>query len=386
MQILFYIGNSHDKRKDWLLIDEPFSQNITEITDGNSEQEDFTKEEVDERMKINPTTVKKIESTFSKLSGKQVTTAKFLGWLRNSCRVTFLALKKKDPKIKLPRIVILSPVYVEGGNIIGGIAYVGSKELSERDTSILKTFSDSLLSNIRLREEGLREARISYLEELSNARAEFVQRISHSIQNPADSLHSNIEKISGLFKEIENSSDDLRKAASNIMKTFSSENVDDFLTLKRIKVNIRDFIDNLVFRNENIFRKANKTLTVNDIPEDWNFEVDKTVFWEVMINLLDNARIFAEKKVTLAVEKKSMPGEGYLFRVIDDGPGVDPTIKDNLFKPGIRGKNRPGNRKEFGHGFGLYLSYRAVKKHGGELYLYESSKKGTEFVIEIPVN
>ncbi len=185
LQILFHEGDSLIKQKGWLCINESFTELMKKKTEGNTAQEDFTQEEVEECEAVSSDIVENIKGTFITLSGQEISKAKTLGWLRNSCRVTFLALKKEDPDIKLPRMVILAPVYVEGENIVGGIAFVGSRELDDIETSILRTFADSLLSNIRLREEGLRESMVSYLEELSNARAEFVQRLSHSIQNPA---------------------------------------------------------------------------------------------------------------------------------------------------------------------------------------------------------
>ncbi len=187
-----------------------------------------------------------------------------------------------------------------------------------------------------------------------------------------------------LFESLKEASADLNKAASDIMTTFSSDNVDDFLRIKPIEVNIKDFIDTLAFKNKMVFQNAGIRLKIDDIPEEWDIIVDKTILWDVMNNILDNARVYADRRVSIKVEKKAQPEETYLFRIIDDGPGVDPAIKDRLFKPGIRGKGKDKNRKKIGHGFGLYLSYRAVKKHGGKLYLNEGSSAGTEFVIELP--
>jgi len=380
LQIFFSNENSLIKEEDWLYISEPVPEYLVSITEGNSVQGDFAEEECRKIDEIDCDIAQNVRKTFSKLSGKNITIAGSLGWLRNACRVTLLALKMDDPDIKLPRIVLLSPVYVaEGGNVIGGIAFVGSKLVDNIETSILKTFTDTLVSNIRLREEGLRESRISYLDELNYARAEFVQLIAHSVQNPIEAINTGIDNLKKSAKE-------LGETAIGIMNTFSSENIEDYFRPKPVKTNVKDFIDTLEFRNEMIFQRAGRSLEVEDIPGDWEIDVDKTRFWIVLSGLVDNARSYASQKVSIKVERveRETVGVVYLFRVRDDGPGVDPGIKDKLFQPGIRGKDKDGNKKYTGHGFGLFLSHRVIKRHGGSLYLNEEYLGGTEFVIEMP--
>jgi len=381
LQIFFSKEKPLSKKEGWLYISGPASKYLVSITEGNSVQDDFTEEECRKMDEIDGDIAQNVRETFSKLSNKKkLAIARSLGWLRNACRVTLLALKKDDPDIKLPRIVLLSPVYLaEGGNVIGGIAFVGSKILDTIETSILKTFADTLVSNIRLREEGLRESRISYLDELNYARAEFVQLIAHSVQNPIEAINTSIDNLKKSAKE-------LGETAIGIMNTFSSENSEDYFRPKTYKTNVKDFIDTLEFRNGMIFQRAGIKLEVQDIPGDWEIEIDKTRFWSVLSGLIDNARSYASQKVAIKVERveRETVGAVYLFRVRDDGPGVDPAIMDKLFRPGIRGKDKEGNKKYTGHGFGLFLSSRAIKRHGGRLYLNEEFVGGAEFVVEMP--
>ncbi|MGH7823277.1 MAG: response regulator, partial [Candidatus Binatia bacterium] len=64
-------------------------------------------------------------------------------------------------------------------------------------------------------------------------------------------------------------------------------------------------------------------------------------------------------------------------RFADTGPGVDPAIRDRLFKGFVT--TRP-----HGSGLGLNVSASILRAHAGELYLDDSVRTGSCFVIRLP--
>jgi signal transduction histidine kinase len=65
--------------------------------------------------------------------------------------------------------------------------------------------------------------------------------------------------------------------------------------------------------------------------------------------------------------------------VVDDGPGVDPSVRDRLFAAGVVG---PGG----GTGLGLGIARRVARSVGGDIEVAETTNDlgGAEFVIRLP--
>ena len=79
--------------------------------------------------------------------------------------------------------------------------------------------------------------------------------------------------------------------------------------------------------------------------------------------------------VTVAVEN----AHGHLeIRVIDDGPGLDESIRDRVFHPFV------SHGKENGTGLGLTIAHKIVQDHFGELQVEESRPGRTVMRIALP--
>ncbi|HCI46761.1 MAG TPA: hypothetical protein DFI00_05660, partial [Rhodospirillaceae bacterium] len=66
------------------------------------------------------------------------------------------------------------------------------------------------------------------------------------------------------------------------------------------------------------------------------------------------------------------------FDLEDDGPGMPPRAKENLFVP-FAGSVRGG-----GTGLGLTIAREIVRAHGGDLTLDKTDSNGTRFRIVLP--
>ena len=119
-------------------------------------------------------------------------------------------------------------------------------------------------------------------------------------------------------------------------------------------------------------------------------------FAQVILNLINNARdnfkhrnINDKRKIIIKLEKKLKPKPFAMISFIDNGGGIDPTIKDRIFEPYFTTKH-----KSTGTGIGLYMSKQIIEKQMQGLVTVKNveSTMGTnkvfkcaQFIIAIPI-
>jgi len=99
---------------------------------------------------------------------------------------------------------------------------------------------------------------------------------------------------------------------------------------------------------------------------------------EILLNLMRNA-IEATRSIpnaTVAVETE-FSGGWFKLRVLDNGPGIDPAIRDNIYRPFV-------TSKEFGTGLGLYIAAERVRSIRGVIACQSTPTTGTMFEVHLP--
>lgn len=114
---------------------------------------------------------------------------------------------------------------------------------------------------------------------------------------------------------------------------------------------------------------------VNNLPAGLEVEADRDQLYRVFSNLLRNAVEAGATRVEVAADA----GNGRLaVTVADDGPGLPPRARDNIFQP------FSGTVKQGGTGLGLAIARDLVRAHGGDITLAGSDANGTAFRIDLP--
>lgn len=101
---------------------------------------------------------------------------------------------------------------------------------------------------------------------------------------------------------------------------------------------------------------------------------------QVIVNLVENA-IDAMRGTELPrlVVSAARKGNEVLFRISDNGPGIDKDHISHIFEPFFTTK-RVGE----GTGLGLWISYGIVREHGGELLAANDPDGGATFSFALP--
>ncbi len=107
---------------------------------------------------------------------------------------------------------------------------------------------------------------------------------------------------------------------------------------------------------------------------------------QIMINLISNAVKFTPEGGHILVTMEQIPdnseGEGtYVFRVKDDGPGIDPKFVEKLFKPFEREKTSTLSGQQ-GTGLGLSIVKRLTDLMEGKITVNTSPGEGSEFIVQ----
>ena len=99
-----------------------------------------------------------------------------------------------------------------------------------------------------------------------------------------------------------------------------------------------------------------------------------------LFNLVSNAQRHGDRiSIEAACDKRFLT-----FNVDDDGPGIRPDQREDVFRPFFR-LDEARNQDEGGTGLGLAIARDIARSHGGEIMLSESPMGGLRATVRIPV-
>jgi signal transduction histidine kinase len=152
------------------------------------------------------------------------------------------------------------------------------------------------------------------------------------------------------------------------------------------------------------FQEQNIQLEV-DIPDDLPLiKARRQQLQQVLLNLVTNARDALKekypgnerhpgKRITIKArfitgveipllidEKKERINQAIQLTVRDEGMGISPEHRENLFTPFFTTKRHQG-----GTGLGLSISHKIIEEHSGRIDIKSEPGEFTEFIITLPV-
>ena len=213
------------------------------------------------------------------------------------------------------------------------------------------------------------------------------RNIAHEIKNPLGAIDINLQLLK---KEIDRQNIKSIKA-NNYFEIIKEEinrmdkTVTDFLlTVRPIKImpkkkDITEIIKSVYnLLNPELKNKEIKLLL--SLKKVSPVLIDEKLIRQVIINIIKNAEealLEAHKKIK-KIEIAIQESENKIYiNIKDNGNGIKNETKDDIFKPQF-------STKERGSGIGLTISYKIVKKHGGEIFMESKELKGTSFTITLP--
>ena len=116
-----------------------------------------------------------------------------------------------------------------------------------------------------------------------------------------------------------------------------------------------------------------------DMVGDPMITVRPDAFRRLLVNLLANAARHGERIEILANHETRW----LVIHVDDDGPGIPPEMREEVFKPFFR-LDEARNQDEGGSGLGLAIARDIARAHGGDITLGDSPQGGLRATVRLP--
>lgn len=217
----------------------------------------------------------------------------------------------------------------------------------------------------------------------------FVSNVSHELKTPLTSIRMYAELLAG-----DNEPPPEKKNRwTNIIHTEAERltrlvnNVLDFSRIERkrktynpTELNLSDTIRSATEPLAAPLKQAELDLFIT-IPEDLKIVTDPDVLTQVIVNLIDNAVKYAATGNCLKIKAYKKEART-IIDIEDNGPGIDPKLKEKLFEPFYRVDDSL-TASTGGCGLGLSISRNMLHDLGGDLTLHQTSPDGACFRITL---
>lgn len=204
-------------------------------------------------------------------------------------------------------------------------------------------------------------------------------KIIHDIKTPLTVIVLTAQLIENLFPDSEEFSQTIVKQ-TRLIDQLVREILDFARGIETTpliqKVDLQRFFEDIKEINDAALKGRNIKFTVDNKVNDYVY-FDEAKIRRVLMNLIKNASeaINTDKAIRLSASIAS----GWLqISVIDDGPGIPPEMRDNIFEPFVT------NGKPHGTGLGLPICRKLVQEHRGRLEYIPQEPIGSRFDIRIP--
>jgi signal transduction histidine kinase len=230
-------------------------------------------------------------------------------------------------------------------------------------------------------------------EEALRLRESFLANVSHEFKTPLAALRAAIELLATEQPRL--STEELRELMDSILLGVLrlEELVDNLLSSASIQagqfevrprpVDLGAIVEDVLLTTRPLLALRGQSLAL-DIPPDLPpVQADPRRLTQVLVNLISNASKYgpARRPIRLQAMWTRDTGPTVTVRVSDEGPGIPPEKRAQLFQPFRRPADESG---QSGVGLGLSIVKTIVERHQGQVGV-DSDERGTTFWFTLPL-
>ena len=130
------------------------------------------------------------------------------------------------------------------------------------------------------------------------------------------------------------------------------------------EVEVNTLLAEAARHHEVVARTYSVRLAVDLLPQPISIQADADLLARVIDNLLNNAISYsppdgAVRITAEALPDGTVPGSYHVrIRVADEGPGIDPAVRQHLFEEYSTGQSEAVRKKKFGLGLAFFAACR----------------------------
>ncbi len=220
--------------------------------------------------------------------------------------------------------------------------------------------------------------------------------LAHEIRNPLSTVGMNAQLLREAIEDLEGVSEEQKGRIVRRIGTLHREVerlrdiLGDFLRyagevhLATERVNLNDVVEEIRDFFEPQAEHEGVRIRAELSPTALAVEIDAAQFKQALLNLMLNAtQAMAgdpgspQRELILRTERSEVSGQAVCrVHVIDTGPGMEPSVRANIFNPYF-------STKAGGTGLGLPTTKRLIEAHRGTIEVVSEPGRGTDFVITV---
>ena len=231
------------------------------------------------------------------------------------------------------------------------------------------------------------------LRELEKVREDLMKMIVHDLKTPLTSVLASLEMVTDgdfgvlttvqkrVLSDAEYKAEELLSLINDLLEVARIEDANLRLNIEPLAPGA--FIADLVAEWEVRLAQEGAVVAVDVDDDSPVFEGDRAILKRLFSNLMQNALVHS-MGTGVAIELRARAdGDGILFAVSDNGPGIPEEYHEVIFQK-FRQVKEPRLPKVRSSGLGLAFCKLAAEAHGGRIWVKSREGEGSTFFVRLP--
>ncbi|UII24081.1 PAS domain-containing sensor histidine kinase [Fulvivirga ligni] len=231
-----------------------------------------------------------------------------------------------------------------------------------------------------------RRVREAKLEEANKELEAFSYTVAHDLRAPLRIIDGYITILNEDYKDLDEGAQRLFEVISrNAVKMGNL--IDELLSFAKLgrqslslsHVDFEKLINEVLSEQISLMENQNIEVIIGKIE---NFNCDRALIRQVLVNLISNALKYSQKKDKIIIEIGCFENNNEItYYIKDNGAGFNMQYSDKIF--GVFERLHKDSEFE-GTGVGLAIVQKIIKKHGGEIWAEAEEGNGATFYFTMP--